>query len=94
MVDQQPQPLPDNASQWRRHDSLIALFCLGLVLFHPLVIGIFDQGFGTSMFGVPLLFFYMFAAWGLLIFVLAIVVSYSRGLDSPSEQGPPESGSS
>lgn len=94
MVDQQPQTLPDTAPQWRCHDSLIALFCLGAVVFHPLVISIFDYGAGTSIFGVPLLFFYIFAGWSLLIVLLAIVVTYSRGLESPSEQEPPDSGSS
>jgi len=94
MVEQHPQTVPDDASQWRCHDGLIALFFLGVVLFHPLVISIFDRGASTTIFGVPLLFFYIFAGWGILITVLATAAAYSRSLGSLPEQGPPDSSSS
>ncbi len=53
---------------------LIAIFCLGLVLFSPLVIDIFDRGPGVRLFGVPLLYFYLFASWAVLIALLAWVL--------------------
>jgi hypothetical protein len=60
-------------------ERLIAIFCLGAVLFSPLVIGIFDRGAGVGIFGLPLLYFYFFASWALLIVLLAWVIERPAG---------------
>jgi hypothetical protein len=68
---------PPGANKERGGERLIAIFCLGVVLFSPLVIGIFDRGAGVVIFGVPLLYFYLFAGWALLIVLLASVIEWS-----------------
>jgi hypothetical protein len=68
---------PAGADRERLGERLIAIFCLGAVLFSPLVIGIFDRGPGVRIFGVPLLYFYLFAGWALLIVLLAFVIGRS-----------------
>ena len=55
------------------------MFALGAVLFSPLVIGIFDCGAGVGIFGLPLLYFYLFASWALLIVLLAWVIERPAG---------------
>ena len=58
----------------RINDWLIAIFFLGVVLLSPLVIDIFDRGPQVRVFGLPLLYFYLFASWTLLIALLAWVL--------------------
>ena len=73
-------------------ERLVAIFCLGAVLFSPLVIGIFDRGAGVRIFGLPVLYFYLFAGWALLIALLASVIERSANAkggarsDSPRER--------
>jgi hypothetical protein len=68
---------PAEANEERMGERLVAIFCLGAVLFSPLVIGIFDRGAGVRIFGLPVLYFYLFAAWALLIALLASVIERS-----------------
>ena len=79
---------PAGADRERLGERLITIFCLGAVLFSPLVIGIFDRGPGVRIFGVPLLYFYLFAGWAVLIVLLAFVIGRSaearRGARSES----------
>jgi hypothetical protein len=58
----------------------IALFMLGLVAFMPPVTWIF--GAEAALFGVPSLPIYLFAAWGLLI---ALVAALSETDAAPSK---------
>lgn len=68
----------------RFQEALVALFGLGLVAFSPLILDVFDgpQHFGAEqqtadpafLFGVPLLYLYLFAAWGALVILMALVV--------------------
>ena len=51
---------------------LIAVFLLGCLLFNYPLLYLFN--IDRDLFGIPLLFLYMFAAWGLLIALIAIVV--------------------
>jgi hypothetical protein len=60
-------------------ERLIAIFCLGAVLFNPFVMGMFDRGAGVGIFGLPLLYFYLFASWALLIALLAWVIERPAG---------------
>lgn len=71
--------LPALVEGERIGERLIAIFCLGVVLFSPLVIDIFDRGPQVRVLGTPLLYFYLFAAWAVMIGLLAWV------LERPSE---------
>ncbi|HJV81054.1 hypothetical protein [Noviherbaspirillum sp.] len=51
---------------------LAALFLLGNALFNFPLLTLFNQP--STVAGIPLLYFYVFAAWGLLIALLAFVV--------------------
>lgn len=53
---------------------MVALFLLGLVLFNPPLMDVFDTGATSTVMGVPLLFFYVFAAWAALIGLMVVVV--------------------
>jgi hypothetical protein len=67
--------MPGEGGASRVADRLVALFGLGVLLFNPLVVRIFDGGAATTVFGVPLLYFYLFAGWALLIALLAWAVA-------------------
>ena len=55
-----------------RAARLAFLFILGLLLFNYPLLALFNvQG---SVFGVPVLYAYIFAAWGLLIALVALVM--------------------
>lgn len=54
-----------------KEQRFVALCMLGLVLFNFPVLALFNVG-GT-VFGVPLLYAYIFAAWALLIALMALV---------------------
>lgn len=51
---------------------LAALFAAGCLLFNHPVLGLFSRP--VSLFGLPLLFVYLFATWALFIAVLAWLV--------------------
>ncbi len=50
--------MPDDI---RRRDRLIGLFLLALMLLNPPLLLLF--GGGATLFGLPLLYLYLFAAW-------------------------------
>jgi hypothetical protein len=51
---------------------LVALFLLGNVFFNYPLLALVNRP--DSLFGIPLLYVYMFAAWALLIVLLRLVV--------------------
>ena len=51
---------------------LVAAFLLGCLLFNYPLLYLFNLD--ADLFGVPLLFVYMFSAWGLLIALTALVI--------------------
>ncbi|HET6467457.1 MAG TPA: hypothetical protein VFG43_03670 [Geminicoccaceae bacterium] len=59
-------------------DRSIGLFLLGVVAFSPALLRIF--GGEADLFGWPLLWLYLFGAWGGLILLLALHVEGRRGL--------------
>ncbi len=67
----------DERAGERPGERLIGLFFLGCVLFSPLALGVFDVGADVDIAGVPLLVFYLFTAWAVLIAAIATV---SRGI--------------
>ena len=58
----------------RRPERLVALFLLGGLLFSPALLAVFARP--ATLFGLPALFVYVFAAWAAVIALLALV---SRG---------------
>ena len=55
----------------RRNQPLIALACLGWLLFNYPLLALFNRG-GT-LFGSPALYAYLFSTWAILIGLLALV---------------------
>ena len=55
----------------RKSERLIALALLGFLLFNYPLLSLFSSE-GT-VFGVPLLYAYLFTSWGLLIGLMALV---------------------
>ena len=51
---------------------LTALFALGVLAFNYPLLSLFEGP--VQLFGVPLIYFYVFGAWGALIALLALVV--------------------
>jgi len=56
---------------------LVALFLLGCALLNYPLLSIFDRA--ADLFGVPLLYAYVFAAWAGLIALMAVVIEQRRG---------------
>ncbi len=52
-----------------RGDRHVALFLLGLLLFSPPLLAIFRSA--DSLFGIPILYVYVFGAWAALILLVA-----------------------
>jgi hypothetical protein len=69
----------------RAYDRLIALCFCGAVLFHPLLIGVFDLGPTETLLGVPALIVYLFVAWAGLIAMMRATV---RRPGKPPRVGP------
>ena len=55
---------------------LVAVFLLGCLLLNFPLLYLFSGS--TPLAGVPMLFVYVFAAWGLVIALLALVIERAR----------------
>jgi hypothetical protein len=69
-------------------ERLLALFLLAIVAFTPPFLGIFNTP--RLILGIPLLYFYLFAMWGLLIALVALTVHGSS--DDDEQEEPPSTG--
>jgi hypothetical protein len=58
--------------QRRKGERLVALALLGFLLFSYPLLSLFSVD--RAVFGVPVLYAYLFASWGLLIALMALVV--------------------
>ena len=63
-------------SQEARSQRLIALFVLGCLLFNYPLLSLFNVA--ADVLGVPLLYAYLFAAWALLVALMALVIESRR----------------
>ena len=63
-------------------EGLFFLFLLGVFLFNPPLLSIFDLP--LQLFGVPLLYLYLFACWGVLVLLVAFIIE--RGGDTEEAQ--------
>ncbi len=77
------RPAPESARSRGVAERTVGLFLLGLVLFFPPVLTVFDRA--ALLFGIPVLFLYLFGAWALLIGLIAWVME--RGGGPPDEGG-------
>jgi hypothetical protein len=59
----------------RKGQRLFGLFLLGCLLFNYPLIALFNSR--ATVFGIPLLYAYLFAAWTLLIVLVAVIVERS-----------------
>jgi hypothetical protein len=75
--------MPSLRDDSRNGERLVALFLLGIVLFNPLVVDIFDVGADSRPFGIPTLYLYLFVAWGLLIGLIAMVAENAPKTPTP-----------
>ncbi len=74
-------------------ERLVALFLLGVVCLGPPFLLIFDGP--VRVFGIPLLYLYLFAVWALLIVLLACAIELTRQDERTNGNGdrlPPENG--
>jgi hypothetical protein len=71
------------------HERLVALFLLGVFLFTPPFLGIFNTP--DRILGLPSLYLYLFAAWTLLIVLVALAIESSDADDGPARmaEAPP-----
>ena len=60
----------------RKGQRLIAVFILGCLLFNYPVLSLFNVA--GEAFGVPVLYAYLFAAWALLVVLMALAVESRR----------------
>jgi hypothetical protein len=56
---------------------LVALFLLGVLLFNYPILALFNLP--ETLFGIPLLYFHLFAAWAVLIALMAWVIERGPG---------------
>ena len=59
-----------------RSERTVALFLLGAIVTSPPFLAIF--ALDTSIFGVPLLYAYLFVVWAILIALLAVLSGVSK----------------
>ena len=74
-------------------ERIVILFILGILLFSPPFILIFDSP--ALVAGIPKLFLYLIVAWAALIALMMLVIEYAQddtGRDQEIEVSEPESG--
>jgi hypothetical protein len=64
-------------------ERLFVLFLLGVFLFNPPLVSIFDLP--LPVFGIPLLYVYLFACWGALLLLVAVIIEKSRDPEEPRD---------
>ncbi len=69
-----------------RSERMAAVFLLGMLALNPPLLDVFDAGEDVMVFGVPLLYLYIFLAWAVLIVLMALVLN--RPVRSGAEPSP------
>ncbi len=60
-------------------ERLFFLFLIGVFLFNPPALSIFDLP--RQAFGIPLLFLYLFACWGAMLLLVVFIIERWSGPD-------------
>jgi hypothetical protein len=69
-----------------KNGPLTAIFFLGVLLLTYPILSLFDQS--MLLFGIPLLYLYLFAVWtGLIVLVIFVTQGALRHRQSPSSKG-------
>ena len=63
------------AKPGRKGERLVGLFLLGCLLFNFPLLALFNVR--ATIFGIPLLYAYLFAAWALLVGLVAVIMERS-----------------
>ena len=63
------------AKPGRKGERLVGLFLLGCLLFNFPLLALFNVR--ATIFGIPLLYAYLFGAWALLIALVAVIMERS-----------------
>ena len=66
----------------RKSKRLVALFLFGIVLLNYPILSLLN--INITVFGLPLVYIYIFGVWGMLIFLTALVMSRSKEPKSSS----------
>ena len=66
-------------------ERALALLLLAFLLLNPPILSIFD--IDAQLWGIPLPFFFLFAAWGLLILLVALHAEHSEIPGSRPQRG-------
>ena len=70
-------------SEPRMRERLMAVFLLGVMLFTPPVLAVFNKA--TRVLGLPALYLYLFMAWGIVIALVALTVRWVDSGDDFAE---------
>jgi len=65
-------------------EKTIALFLLGLILFNPPFLNIFNADAQATLFQIPALYIYFFSAW---IFLIILVARSAKAAEPPKAPG-------
>ena len=65
-------------------ERLISLFLLGLLLFNPPLLSIFDVP--EAVIGFPILYIYLFTAWAVLILLMALTIERATAGDEDQDR--------
>ena len=66
-------------------ERLISLFLLGLLLFNPPLLSIFDVP--EAVIGIPILYIYLFTAWAVLVLLMALTIESATAGDEEQDRG-------
>jgi len=64
-------------------ERLFFLFLIGVFLFNPPALSIFDVP--RQVFGIPLLYLYLFACWGALLLLVVFIIERWGGPDEAAD---------
>ena len=64
-------------------ERLISLFLLGLLLFNPPLLSIFDTP--ETVIGFPILYIYLFTAWAVLVLLMALTIESAAAGDEEQD---------
>jgi hypothetical protein len=64
-------------------DRLMGLFLLGVLALSPPLLAVFRAE--TRVFGIPVLFLYLFGVWAAFILCLALIIRASHRGESPDD---------
>jgi hypothetical protein len=65
-------------------ERLFCLFLLGVFLFNPPLLSIFDLP--RQVFGIPALYLYLFACWAALLLLVAFIIEKSGDAETPPDR--------